>query len=66
MVAGIFLRIFVYGVPLILIILGVIAYTGGKFAELIFETSASSVILGIALILSGLIIFAVEFRFGIR
>ena len=66
MATAIIARVFAYGVPALLIVLGFIAYTGGKFAELIFGTSEGMVFMGGFLIFLGVVIYIAELFIGIR
>ena len=55
--SSIIVKVFAYGVPALLIVLGFLAFTGGKFAEAIFGTSEGMVGLGIGLIIIGIILY---------
>jgi len=66
MSTAIIARVVAYGVPALLIVLGFIAYTGGKFAEMIFGSSEGMVAMGIGLIFLGAIIYVAEIFLGVR
>ena len=66
MVTAIIARVFAYGVPALLIILGFIAYTGGKFAEMIFGTDEGMIFTGLLLIFIGIAIYFIELFVGVR
>lgn len=66
MAIGIIVRVLAYGLPALLIVLGFIAYTGGKFAEIIFGSSEGMVVVGIGLMIVGLIIYVGELFLGFR
>ena len=64
--SSIFVKVIAWGVPALLIVLGFLSYTGGKFIESLFGTSEGLVPLGIFMIISGIVIYFVELYFGIR
>lgn len=66
MFANIFLRIFVYGVPIMFIILGILALIENEIIKSVFAGDLPLNIFGILLIIGGVIIFVTISRFGIR
>jgi len=66
MATAIIARVIAYGVPALLIVLGFIAYTGGRFAEMIFSNATDMVGFGIILIVLGIMIYIIELFIGVR
>ena len=66
MATAIIARVIAYGVPALLILLGFIAYTGGRFAEMLFGNVDDLVVLGIVLIIIGILIYVIEIFLGIH
>ena len=60
---SIIVKVFAYGIPALLIVLGFIAYTGGRMAELIFGSGGDMVVMGVGLIIIGILIYIVELFF---
>ena len=63
---SIFVRVLAYGVPALLIVLGFFAVTGGEIAGMIFGTSSGMVILGVAMIIFGILLYILEIFLGVR
>jgi len=61
---NIIVKVLAYGVPALLIVLGFLAFTGGKFAEAIFGSSGGMEAFGIILIIVGVVIYILELLFG--